>query len=57
MHQSKRGANRRIAKRAQPSRPSSWLFSQPHANGLDEEHVEQARDDCGGTYSGVLSFT
>jgi hypothetical protein len=57
MHESERGANRGIAKRAQPSRPSRWLFSQPHPNGLDEEHIDQACDDCGGAHPGVLGFT
>jgi hypothetical protein len=57
MHESERGANRGIAKRAQPSRPSSWPFSQPYPNGLDEEHIEQARDDCGGAHPGMLRFT
>jgi hypothetical protein len=57
MHEAEGGANRGIAKRAQPTRPSSWLFSQPYPNRLDEEHIEQARDDCGGTHPGMLGFS
>ena len=57
MHESERDANRGIAKRAQPSRPSNWLVSQPDPNGLDEEHIEQARHDCGGAHRGMLRFT
>jgi hypothetical protein len=57
MHESERGTNRGIAQRAQPSRPSGGLFAQPYPNSLDEEHIEQARDDCGGAHPGMLRFT
>ena len=57
MHESERSANRGVAKRAQPSRTAGWLFPQPYPNGLDEEHIEQARDDCGSAHPRMLGFT
>jgi hypothetical protein len=50
------GTNRGIAKRAQPSRCSRRLLFQPRPNGLNEQYVDQARDNHGSANVRVLGF-
>src|SRR5262249_45218924 len=42
---------------AQPSRCSWRLLSEPGPNGLDEQHVDQARDDHGSAHLRLLGLT
>jgi hypothetical protein len=57
MDEAERGTNRWIPKRAQPSRRSFRLFSQPRPEGLDEQDNGQTGDDRGRAHDLMVGFT